>query len=96
MSEPYKISLTKNIEAHDVKGRWRADEKIPEAPRAKKLITKTLGKTIKFRAVTLFTTLAITWLLTGNPVTSIGLTVLQQSTNTAVYYFFEKNDNTAA
>ncbi len=52
-----------------------------------------LGKTLKFRAVTLVTTLGITWLLTGNPVTSVGLTVLQQSTNTAVYYFFEKNEH---
>ena len=54
---------------------------------------KALSKTLKFRAVTLVTTLGITWLLTGNPVTSVGLTVLQQGTNTAVYYLFEKNDS---
>ena len=57
---------------------------------------KAMSKTLQFRAVTLFTTLGITWLLTGNPVTSVGLTVIQQSTNTAVYYFFEKNEKKRA
>ena len=55
-------------------------------------LSRALGKTLKFRAVTLVTTLGITWLLTGNPVTSIGVTALQQGTNTAVYYFFEQNE----
>ena len=58
-------------------------------------VDKAIGKTLKFRAVTLFTTLGITWLLTGNAMASIGLTALQQSANTAVYYFFEKSERAA-
>ncbi|GEM_PF-4703704 len=59
-------------------------------------VSKALGKTLKFRAITLVTTLGITWLLTGNPVTSLGVTALQQSTNTAVYYFFEQSEKAKA
>jgi len=55
-----------------------------------------LGKTLKFRAVTLVTTLGITWLLTGNPVTSVGITAIQQGTNTMVYYYFEKREKQRA
>ncbi len=60
-----------------------------------KIKNRALGKTLKFRAVTLVTTLGITWLLTGNPITSISLTAIQQSTNTAVYYFFENREKSA-
>ena len=54
---------------------------------------KTLKKTIKFRIVALISTLSITYLFTGNYYTSIGLTAVQQSVNTGLYYFMEKNYN---
>ncbi|MEI7961083.1 MAG: DUF2061 domain-containing protein [archaeon] len=59
---------------------------------ANALKNKALKKTLKFRAVTLFTTLGITWILTGSPVASLSITAIQQSTNTAVYYFFEQKN----
>jgi len=57
-----------------------------------KFINPSVMKTIKFRAVTLLTTLGITWVITGSPIASLGVTVVQQSTNTMVYYFFEQNE----
>ena len=62
-----------------------------KVPSVSKMANPTLSKALKFRTVTLVTTLGLTWLFTGNAATSVGLTLLQQSTNTAVYYFFEKN-----
>ena len=73
--------------------RWKAfSDQAQQSRKIFRLKNRALSKTLKFRAVTLVTTLAITWLLTGNAVTSVGLTVIQQGTNTAVYYFFEKNE----
>ncbi|HLC93151.1 MAG TPA: DUF2061 domain-containing protein [archaeon] len=71
--------------------KWIAAQKNSISEKAAGTKNAALNKTLRFRAVTLVTTLGLTWLVTGNPVASIGLTVLQQSTNTAVYYFFEKN-----
>ncbi len=55
-------------------------------------LTPAVTKTLKFRAVTLLTTLGITWVVTGSPVASLSVTAIQQSTNTMVYYFFEQNE----
>ncbi len=91
-----KDSSSQVFQERITRPKWiAAAEKSTPAAKPKK-IGKALGKTLKFRAVTLLTTLSLTWLLTGNPVTSIGLTVLQQGTNTAVYYFFEKNEKKTA
>lgn len=51
-----------------------------------------LKKTLKFRCITLLTTLGLTYLFTGNYVTSIGLTCVQQGVNTGLYYFIEKKE----
>jgi uncharacterized membrane protein len=55
-------------------------------------LTPAVTKTLKFRAVTLLTTLGITWVVTGSPIASLSVTAIQQSTNTMVYYFFEQNE----
>jgi len=52
---------------------------------------KVFRKTLTFRFITLTTTLALTYMFTGNVVTSVGLTTVQQGLNTGIYYFFEKN-----
>jgi uncharacterized membrane protein len=52
-----------------------------------------LKKTIKFRIVALISTLGITYLFTGNAYTSLGLTAVQQSVNTGLYYFMEVKEN---
>ena len=41
----------------------------------------------------LISTLGITYLFTGNAYTSIGLTAVQQSVNTGIYYLMEVKEN---
>jgi Predicted membrane protein (DUF2061) len=53
---------------------------------------KTFWKTIKLRALLLVSTLGITWLVTGNPTTSVTVTAIQQTTNFGIQYWWEKNE----
>jgi len=53
---------------------------------------KSLWKAIRLRFFTICAAFSVMWVITGSPVTSVGLTAAQQSVSFGVHYLFEKNE----
>ena len=53
---------------------------------------KSLWYAIRLRFYTIISTFTVLWFITGNPVTSIGATTVQQSVSFGVSYWFDSKE----
>lgn len=53
---------------------------------------KSLWKAVRLRFYTILTALGTMYVITGNPITSVGLTAAQQTVSFGIHYVFEEQE----